>query len=222
MDAIMATEPERAVTPAPIAALRLLVPETAVLDQLDAHVSAAFDATLARLSKAGAHITRAPFPTFDRIPRLVRKGGFSASESYAWHRKLIETKRHTYDPRVLARILRGVEQSAADYIDLIHLRRAAIADYNAAMQDYDALVMPTTPIIPPRIADLDNDETYTRENLLILRNTLIINILDGCSISVPMSAPGEAPCGFMLSAVGGADHRLFDIAAAVERKLTLA
>ncbi len=222
MDAIMAAEPERTVTPAPISTLRLLVPETTVLDQLDGHVSAAFDASLTRLSKAGAHITRAPFPTFDRIPGLVRKGGFSASESYAWHRKLIETKRHAYDPRVLARILRGVEQSATDYIDLLALRRAAIADCNAAMDGYDALVMPTTPIIPPRIADLDSDETYTRENLLILRNTLIINILDGCSISVPMTPPGEAPCGLMLSAVGGADHRLFDIAAAVERTLALA
>ena len=92
-----------------------------------------FEAALSRLAKAGARITRAPFPTFDRIAGLTAKGGFSASESYAWHRRLIDKKKDTYDPRVLARIVRGAEQSAADYIDLLELRRAAIADFGAAM-----------------------------------------------------------------------------------------
>ena len=221
MDAVMAGEPERTVTPCPPSSLRLLVPETMVLDKLDQHVSEHFDAALARLAKAGARITRAPFPTFDRIADLTAKGGFSASESYAWHRRLIAEKKDTYDPRVLARIERGAEQSAADYIDLVQLRRAAIADFAAAMQDIDALVMPTTPTIPPRIADLETDKEYNRQNMLTLRNTLIINILDGCSISLPMSGPGATPCGLMLNCVGGADHRLFDIAATVERALAV-
>ena len=221
MDAVMAAEAERTVTPASASALRLLVPETIVLDQLDGHVSERFEAALSRLAKAGARITRAPFPTFDRIAGLTAKGGFSASESHAWHRRLIDKKKDTYDPRVLARIVRGSEQSAADYIDLLELRRAAITDFGAAMASVDALVMPTTPIIPPRIAELESDAEYTRQNMLILRNTLIINILDGCSISLPMSEPGSAPCGLMLSCVGGADHRLFDVAAAVERELGL-
>ena len=221
MDGIMAGEPERAVTPCTPSSLRLLVPETIVHEKVDRHVAEHFDAALTRLAKAGARITRAPFPTFDRIAGLTAKGGFSASESYAWHRRLMAEKKHAYDPRVLARIERGAEQSAADYIDLLELRRTAIADFAAAMQDFDALVMPTAPIIPPRIADLETDKEYNRQNMLILRNTLIINILDGCSISLPMSAQGGPPCGLMLSCVGGADHRLFDMAATVERTLAV-
>lgn len=222
MDAVMAGEPEREVKPRPISSLRLLVTETMVLEKLDPHVAERFEAALTRLAKAGARISRAPFPTFDRITALTAKGGFSASESYAWHRQMIATKKDTYDPRVLARIMRGAEQSAADYIDLMNLRREAIADFNAAMADIDAIVMPTTPILPPRIADLETDAEYARQNMMTLRNTLIINILDGCSISLPMSEPGAPPCGLMLSAVGGADHRLFDAAAAVEQVLAVA
>lgn len=222
MDAVMAAEPERSLAPPAASRLHLLVPETMVLDQLDREVSERFEAALSRLARAGARIKRAPFPTFDRIAALNRKGGFSASESYAWHRPLIEKKKETYDPRVLARIARGADQSAADYIDLLQLRRAAIADFNAAMQGFDALIMPTSPLIPPRIADLESDAEYMRQNLMTLRNTLIINILDGCSISLPMHQPGAAPCGLMLSAIGGSDHRLFDLAAAVERELAVA
>ena len=86
MDAIMAAEAERTVTPAPMSRCACSCRRRRCSINSTRHVSAAFDAALARLSKAGARITRAPFPTFDRIPGLVRKGGFSASESYAWHR----------------------------------------------------------------------------------------------------------------------------------------
>jgi aspartyl-tRNA(Asn)/glutamyl-tRNA(Gln) amidotransferase subunit A len=221
LDAIMAGEPLSELQPARLSGLRLLVPENFALDQLDVHVSAAFDRALSRLSAAGVRITRTAFPLLDRVPRLVRKGGFAASESYAWHRPLLETKQRMYDPHVLNRILRGAEQSAADYIDLLSARRAAVADFRTAMLDYDALAMPTTPIIPPRLAELETDEEYARLNLLILRNTLVINLLDGCSISLPMSPAGAPPCGFMLSAPAQSDHRLFAIAAALEDKLTL-
>ncbi len=221
LDAVMAGEPEAELKPAALAGLRLFVPETSVLDAMDQHVSAAFDAALARLSKAGAKVTRASFPVFDAIPDLVRKGGFSASESYAWHRELIAKKRDTYDPRVLARILRGAEQTAADYIDLLDRRRAAIGAFATAMENVDALVMPTAPIIPPRIDDLEREEDYTRQNLLILRNPLIINILDGCSISLPMGTRDGPPCGLMLSAPCGRDRQLFAVAGAVEAALSL-
>jgi aspartyl-tRNA(Asn)/glutamyl-tRNA(Gln) amidotransferase subunit A len=155
----------------------------------------------------------------ERVPSLVRKGGFSASESYAWHRKLLETKRDSYDPFVIKRILRGTEQTAIDYIDLLAARRAAITEYESVMQSFDALVMPTTPVIAPRFSEVEAEEEATRINLLILRNTLLINLFDGCSISLPMHVPGSAPTGLMLSAPAMADHRLFDIAAAVESTL---
>jgi aspartyl-tRNA(Asn)/glutamyl-tRNA(Gln) amidotransferase subunit A len=155
------------------------------------------------------------------MPALVRKGGFPAADSYAWHRDLVGRKRDSYDPRVLPRILRGADQTAVDYIDLLNARRAAIAAFGKAMENVDALVMPTVPIIPPRIADLESEEEYMRQNLLILRNPATINLLDGCSISVPMGWRDGPPCGLMLSAAGGGDGQLFAVASAVEASLSM-
>jgi len=144
------------------------------------------------------------------------KGGFAASESYAWHRFLIARKGDVYDPRVSVRILRGEALSAADYIDLLKARRSFIARTEKRIAPYDALVLPTTANTPPKIADLADDKAFTRENLRALRNCTLINTLDGCAISVPAHREGEVPVGLMLAAAGGSDRRIFELAAGLE------
>ncbi len=212
MDAIFANEVPAPLPQVPVKGLRLLVPETIVLDSLDSHVAAAFDAALRRLADAGALITRAPLPELKRAAELTEKGGFTGAESYAWHRELIAKKREQYDPRVLMRIMRGAEQDAAFYIGLVE-RRAAL------IPAFDALIMPTTAIIAPRIDEVSKDDDYTRINMLILRNPAVFNILDCCSISIPMHRPGDAPTGLMVVGQGGTDRRTLAISAALERIL---
>jgi aspartyl-tRNA(Asn)/glutamyl-tRNA(Gln) amidotransferase subunit A len=171
------------------------------------------------LSKAGVHIVRARFPTFDAIPAVNAKGGFAASEAYAWHRALLAEKGALYDPRIRFRIERGAQQSAADYLDVVGARRRLIVEFDAATRGFDALVLPTTPIVPPTIAELEDEREYNRQNLLILRNTAVGNFLDRCAISVPCHRPGEPPVGLMLMGETMGDARLFSIAAAVETAL---
>ena len=77
--------------------------------------------------------------------------------------------------------------------------------------------MPTVPVLPPRVADVEPDEAYRRINMLVLRNPSIANFLDGCSISIPCHRAGDAPVGLMLFGVHGSDRRLLSIAAAVEK-----
>ena len=144
------------------------------------------------------------------------KGGFAAAESYAWHRYLIASKGDVYDPRVRVRILRGESISAADYIDLLNARRSLIARTEARIAPYDALVMPTTANTPPGIADLADDKAFTSANLRSLRNCTLINMIDGCAISLPAHREGEVPVGLMLAAAGGSDRRIFELAAGME------
>jgi aspartyl-tRNA(Asn)/glutamyl-tRNA(Gln) amidotransferase subunit A len=77
--------------------------------------------------------------------------------------------------------------------------------------------MPTVPVIPPRIADLQADEAYFRTNTLVLRNSSVVNFLDGCAISIPMHDIGQPPAGLTLACSGGLDRQLFNCAAAAER-----
>jgi aspartyl-tRNA(Asn)/glutamyl-tRNA(Gln) amidotransferase subunit A len=95
-------------------------------------------------------------------------------------------------------------------------RKSFIARANERIAPYDAVVMPTSAITPPRISDLADDHAFSKANLLSLRNCTLINMLDGCAISVPCHRHGEAPVGFMLAGAGGSDRRIFELAAGIE------
>jgi len=216
LDAVLANEAVTPLQPRPIRGMRLAVPTTITLDDLDDAVAKTFERALQSLSRAGALIEHIEMPEFLDVAVMNAKGGFAAAESFAWHRFLITSKGDVYDPRVSLRILRGEALSAADYIDLLKARRSLIARSAARMAAYDALVMPTTANTPPRIADLANDKAFTTQNLRSLRNCTLINMIDGCAISLPAHREGEVPVGLMLAAAGGSDRRIFELAAGME------
>jgi aspartyl-tRNA(Asn)/glutamyl-tRNA(Gln) amidotransferase subunit A len=216
LDAILADEPIPTLLPRPIKGMRLAVPATVALDDLDDAVARAFERALATLSRAGALIEHIEVPEFLDIGVMNTKGGFAAAESYAWHRYLLTSKGDLYDPRVSLRILRGEAISAADYIDLLNARRSLIARIAVRLAPYDALVVPTTANTPPKIADLADDKAFTAANLRALRNCTLINMIDGCAISLPAHREGEVPVGLMLASTGGSDRRVFELAAGME------
>jgi aspartyl-tRNA(Asn)/glutamyl-tRNA(Gln) amidotransferase subunit A len=216
LDAVLAAEPNVPLQARPITGMRLGVPTTVALDDLDEAVTTTFDRALQTLSDHGALIERIEMPEFLDVAPMNAKGGFAAAESYAWHRYLLTSKGDIYDPRVSARILRGEAMSAADYIDLVNARRSLIARANARLAPYDALVMPTTANTPPRIADLADDKTFAAANLRSLRNCTLINMIDGCAISLPAHREGDVPVGLMLAASGGSDRRIFELAGSIE------
>jgi len=216
LDAVLAGEPVKPLQPRPIKGMRLAVPTTVALDELEEAVARTFERALETLSRQGALIERIAVPEFLDVGVMNTKGGFAAAESYAWHRYLIVSHGDVYDPRVAMRIRRGEAISAADYIDLLEMRKSLIARSTVRLAPYDALVLPTTANTPPRIADLADDKAFTAANLLALRNCTLINMIDGCAISLPCHREGEVPVGLMLAAAGGSDRRIFEVAAAME------
>jgi aspartyl-tRNA(Asn)/glutamyl-tRNA(Gln) amidotransferase subunit A len=216
LDALLANE-----TPADLSALsvsgrRFAVPTTFVLEGMDADVANHFERSLSRLSAAGAHVEEVALPELSGIPDINAKGGFPAAESHAWHRSLIESSAAGYDPRVLIRIQRGAMQTAADYIDLLTARKEFIAAVEKRIAGFDTLLMPTTPVVAPRIDSLQSDDEFFRVNGLVLRNPAVINLLDGCAISIPNHEGDEPPTGLMLACRGGLDRQLLRDAAAAE------
>jgi len=217
LDAVLADEPVQPLRPRSVKGMRLAVPTTVALDDLDDAVADTFERALEALARAGALIERIEVPEFNDVGVMNAKGGFAAAESYAWHRYLLTSKGNVYDPRVSVRILRGEGISAADYIDILNARRSFIARTEVRIAPYDALVLPTTANTPPVIADLADDKTFATQNLRALRNCSLINTLDGCAISLPAHRDGEVPVGLMLAAAGGSDRRIFELAAGMEK-----
>jgi len=216
IDAVLAGEPLPDVPKLELRGLRLAVPGNMVLDEMEAPVAEAFSRALNRLGNLGVRITHLAFPQFDAIAAANAAGGFAAAEAHAWHREYLADQPEVYDRRVRVRIERGESMTAGDMVRLIRTRREIMSSMDRATAPYDAVVMPTCPILPPRIADLDDDAAFARMNTLALRNTSLGNFLDRCAISLPAHRPGEAPVGLMLMGETGGDGRLFALAAAVE------
>ena len=103
LDAVLAGEPAVELPAFPLEGLRMAVPQTLVLDDVEPAVARTFDGALAALRAAGARVVDVPLRELAELPRINAKGGLAAAESWAAHRALIAKAEKHYDPRVLAR-----------------------------------------------------------------------------------------------------------------------
>lgn len=208
---------------APLSHYRLAVIPEVMTDGMDATVARAFERTLQRLRTAGARIEVLPLPMLGELAGLQASGGFAAAESYAWHRRLLQERAAEYDPRVVTRIQRGAAISAADYIELQQARQHWIARLERALQGFDAVLSPTVPIVAPPLADVapgaERDEAFFRINGLLLRNPSVVNMADGCALSLPCHTADELPVGLMIWHSAMRDDAILNIALQTERLL---
>ncbi len=200
-----------------ISSVRLGVLQGYVLDDLDAAVSSAFTRALRMLTAAGAQVEEVKLKALERIPAANQ---FASAEAFAWHRTLLQAEGHRYDPHVSTRISQGATIMAADYIDMLRMRREIVLEAQSTFASLDAVLLPTTPRIAPRIDTLiASDAAYLEANGAMLRNPSLFNYLDGCAISIPCHAPGEAPVGLMVAGLNGRDASVLRVGTMVEAVL---
>ena len=221
-DAVMAGE-DLSFLPLDLAALtglRFGVAEGLPIERLDDTVSAAFGAATKRFTSAGVRVTRETFSLFDAMNEVNAKGGISPPEACAIHRDRMQRRAGDIDPNVRVRIERGCAVSAADYVDMMRERTRLVRAMDVELAALDVLLMPTTSIVVPTIAEVADPKVFSTRNAALLRNTAIINFFDLCAISLPLPvAPPAMPVGLMLVARNGQDRRLLKVAAAVEKLL---
>jgi len=219
LDQVMSSS--QAELPAPgLRGLRLAVPQTVVLDDLDAPVVAAFSAACKALAAAGAELSDLTLREFARAAEVNPRGALSSAEAFGWHRSLIARAADQYDPRVIVRIRPGEAISSADYMAILQQRRRFVLEVEAAVRGFDALLMPTTASTAPTIAEVvATDESYFRFNGRMLRNPSLVNLFDGCAISIPCHAPGDAPVGLMVAGTQGRDSQVLSAALGIEKLL---
>jgi aspartyl-tRNA(Asn)/glutamyl-tRNA(Gln) amidotransferase subunit A len=211
-DAVMAGEDILPLEPIALAGLRFGVAEGLPLDRLDDTVAAAFALAVKRLDDAGVRVTHETLSLFDDMGEINAKGGISPYEACGIHRDRMNRRAADIDPNVRDRIARGCATSAADYANMVREREQLVHAMDARLATLDALLMPTTSIVAPTIAEVADSKTFAARNAAVLRNTAIINFFDLCAISLPLKA--KLPVGLMLIARNGHDHRLLRIAAA--------
>jgi aspartyl-tRNA(Asn)/glutamyl-tRNA(Gln) amidotransferase subunit A len=219
-DAVLAGEADAPLAALSASGLRLLVPRSSVLEDLDPEVGRAFDAALAALGRAGARLEERKVVAFDRQGEYFKSGGFAAAEAYQIHRARAE-RWNEYDPRVAKRIGFGKDIAGWELVELGLLREAYIEEIGRLAAPFDAFLMPTSPCVAPTIAEASaTDDAYFRWNGRILRNTGIVNFLDGCAATVPCQPPGTAPVGLMVCGVAMTDRHVLAAARAIEAVLS--
>jgi aspartyl-tRNA(Asn)/glutamyl-tRNA(Gln) amidotransferase subunit A len=203
-----------------LSGLRLGIPQGFPLDDLDQAVATAWSAALGRLGQAGVQLSDETIPLLAEMIKVNSKGGFSPAEAFVIHRERLLRRAPDIDPNVRARIERGSSMSAADYIEMQQQRGMLLRAMDARIAGLDALILPTTPIVAPRIAEVATPEAFAPKNIMLLRNTSLVNFFDLCAISLPLPRGSGLPVGLMLVARNGADWRLLRVAMSVERLLT--
>ena len=214
-DAVLAGEEPWVVQSLPLEGLRFGIAAGLPLRDLDETVEAKFAGALAALESGGVMLSAVETPLFEAMARVNSTATIATVEAYALHRERLATRGDEMDPFIRVRIEMGKAVSSADYREMLDTRARLASAMDELLAGFDALVLPTTPIVAPTIAEVSTDETFRRKNRLLLRNTEIANFFDLCAISLPMHGAG-LPAGFMLFARRGEDRRLFRIAAAVE------
>lgn len=200
---------------ASLAGARLLVLETVALDDLRDGPARGFDDALARLGRAGARIERGTIPQVTEAMALA--GLLFTAEAYGIWRDTIEAAPEKMFPRILERFRTGATVSAPDFVAGWRRLIALRAIWAQAVAGYDAVLVPTSPILPPNANRLMTDPAYyISENLLALRNTRIGNLMDGCVLTLPTSQPS---CGISLMTGPHQEERLLRLGTAAERAL---
>lgn len=192
---------------------------------LSAPVAQAFWRSVEVLQRAGATWVDLNLPELQELAGLQANGGFAAAESFAWHRDLLSSHGHLIDPRVASRMKRGEDMKAWEYLALQRQRSQWMERVAARLAGFDAVVSPTVPITAPPIADFapgsERDAAFFQLNGLLLRNTSVVNLLDGCAISLPCHQPGEAPVGLMFWLGALQDDTVLSVALQAERLLSV-
>ena len=216
-DAAMAGEAALPLEAAPLAGLRLGVAQGLPLENLDDTVGRRFPEALDRLERAGARLTYEKMPLLDEMMKALSRTSILMAEAYSIHKDRLARRGDAIDQIVRARLDRGAGIAAANFIDAVRDRAALIRAMDARLADLDALVLPTTPIVAPRLDEVATPKDFMAKNAMVLRNTTIANYFDLTAISLPLPRDGGLPTGLMLFARNGHDQRLFRIAAAVEK-----
>jgi aspartyl-tRNA(Asn)/glutamyl-tRNA(Gln) amidotransferase subunit A len=216
-DAVMAGDDFKPFEPAPLAGLRIGIVQGAPLENLDETVAKRFPEAIDRLEKTGARLSNEKLTLIDSMVKVNSRGGVQPVEAFALHRDRMERRADAIDPNVRVRLERSRNIPAADYIDMVNERALLIRAMDARLADVDVLAVPTTPIVAPTMDEVAAPDDFARKNALMLRNTVMWNFFDCCAISLPLPREAGLHTGLMLVVRNGHDHRLFRIAAAVER-----
>ena len=202
-------------TGASLKGLRLLVLENGLENARDVPARA-FEDARTRLEAAGATITARHFDIVDEAMGLA--GVLYTTEAWATWGREIEAAPDKMFSAVRQRFETGRAYPGYEYVRAWQRLEAIRAEWATATAGFDAVILPTSPILPPDMQRLiDDNDYFVSENLLALNNTRMGNLMGGAGLTLPTGTPSA---GLMMIGTPFGEERLLRIGAAAETVLT--
>ena len=194
---------------------RLAILQTIALEDVRDEPQSAFQEAVLKLRAAGAELRHVTVPEIEDAMALT--SCLYTTEAYGLWRDVIEAHPDKMYQEILERFRLGKNHSGPDYVAAWATLEAARIAYDKATAGFDAVILPTAPIVPPDLERMQSDHAYyVTENLLSLRNTRIGNLMGLCALSLPTGVPS---CGLMMMMHPHFEESLLRLGAAAERAL---
>jgi aspartyl-tRNA(Asn)/glutamyl-tRNA(Gln) amidotransferase subunit A len=207
-----------AATREPIKGLRIGVPSTFYVDDLDPEVAKILDATMAVLKAEGAEIVPVELPDQRQLTAVCQL--VLATEAAAFHKRWLIERPQDYGPQVLMRLQNGLVIPGVSYLEAMRWRGPALSAHLAAVAGVDAVIAPVAPIAAPTIAESDVGNNPDAESVIqrLTRFTRPINYLGLPSLSIPSGfTKNGLPVGMQLIGRSFDEAMLLRIGAAFQR-----
>lgn len=197
---------------------RFAIIDTVGMEDLREGPARGFEHAVEVLKDAGAQVMHIEVPELERA--IALSGILFTAEAYGLWRDDIEANPDLMFGEIRDRFRAGAQVSAADYVSAWNELDAIRALWQARTRGFDAVICPTSPILPPEVHRLETDkEYYVQENLLALRNTRIGNLMGLCGVTLPTGVPS---CGIMFLGAPFDEEHLLRVTAAAEKALAQA
>ena len=173
-----------------VAGMRVCVPREYFWEDVDPEVEAAVRASAQVFAELGVHVDEIAIEELDDATALRARGSLTPVEAYLNFGPELEADGEAFDPAIRSRILPGKSMPAIDYVDIRRRRDHLRERFANSTRDIDALLTPTVPIVAAAVDEVAEPEIFAQTNLLMLRNTAVVNLLGLCALTLP--------CGFTL------------------------
>ena len=169
---VMAGEQFTPLEPIALGGLSFGIAEGLPLDRLDDTVAAAFVSAVARLERAGVRVSPRNPAAVRRHARGQCQGRHLAAGGLRRSSRPDARRAADIDPNVRVRIERGCAVSEADYADMMRERARLVRAMDARLAPLDVLLMPTTSIVAPTIAEVADPKVFAARNAAVLAQYL--------------------------------------------------
>ena len=190
---------------------RLAILKGTALNDLQQKPALAFEESVKALSKFGFKIEEIEVA---EVESALALSSLVPTEAYAEWRDDIEASPDLMYEEILQRFRGGRDVLASDYLKAMRDLEVFKRKYVEKTSEFDAVILPTCPILPPNLERLKSDNGYyVSQNLMALRNTRIANLLGICALTIPTNHPS---CGVSIMALPNMEEKLLRLGRAAE------